>query len=152
MRGPCEAQRRHERSRCGDRRHGGVSKSGMTLAELMIVIVIIAILAGMAVPNYRKTLERSYVRGAQDLLMMIYSGERAYAFVNNGAYYVPGNWNVIYTDNPNIGSIPVSFSVATGAGSFVATATRTGGPCGGMTLTIDQNRAIGGNWPTCPSL
>lgn len=115
---------------------------GFTLAELTITVVILGILAAIAVPTFQRTIERSFWREAQDLLLTIYTGERAY-FLANNAYFQPGDWNTIFMDNPNIASIPVAFSVPTASRtSFTARATRTTGPCSSSTLQIDETRTF----------
>ena len=137
-------------SECGIR--NGVS--AFTLTEVMITVAIIAILASMALPQYQKTIELSYRRGAQDLIQTIYYGERTYLLAN-GKYTDPaGNWSKIFMENPNVASIPVAYTVTINDpffATFTATATRgAGGPCGGNALTIDQTRTPGGTWLTCP--
>ena len=132
---------------------------GFTLTEVLITIVIIGILAAMAVPQYRKTMERSWWRHAQDMLMTIYAGEQVY-FSANDFYYpnvgslaacggVPAcmaSWrNNIYTDDPNLASIPVTFGV-TGGGALSAKATLNDGS--GRNMTVDQDRTLDtSGWP-----
>lgn len=136
------------------RQHVECGMLGFTLAEALIVVVILAILAAVAIPNYRRSVERGYWRQAQDLLMAIYSGERVYFFRENaykgglGPASTMEDWRTIDIDNPNLGATPqVEFSVtASGTGptaTFTATATRKGGgPCDTKTLTIDQARTF----------
>ena len=126
---------------------------GFTLMEMLITLVIVAILASIAIPQYRKTTETAYKREAQDLLVTIFYGERAY-FLANSKYINPGGaWNTIYMDNPNVGSIPVTFTIpSANAIAFSAQATRTGGgPCVGKVITINQTGpgSIAGNWLPC---
>ena len=135
-------------SECGIR--NGVS--GFTLMEIMVTVLIIGILASMALPQYQKTSELGYRRDAQDLLLTIYYGERAY-FLANAEYTDPvGNWNKIYMENPNIAAIPVAFKVPIATKlAFTARATRTaGGLCGGDILEIDETRTTTGSWLACP--
>lgn len=134
-------------------------RNGVTLAEVMIVVVILSILAAVSMPNYRRMVERNYLRQAEDILLAIYAGERAYYFSNNNTYYTvvtPANWRNIYVEDPNQGaSPPVQFSVscaATCATGFIAAATRTSGPCATWVQIIDQTRTFSGPWPTCPAL
>lgn len=141
-------------------------RSGFTLNEVMMTVVIVGILAAIAIPNYRKTVELGYWRQAQDLLMAIYNGEQSYYFSHDSEYYPPvgssltststmEQWRTIYVDNPHLGSpLPILFTVtAFGGAGFTATAARAGGgPCGEKSLTIDQNRNIvtgGWGYPTC---
>ena len=128
--------------------------------ELMITVSIIALLASMAIPSYRKAVERTYQREAEDLLQTIYAGERAYFFVN-AKYYQPvatTDWTNIYMDNPNLSpTIPITFSVTSATASvFTAQALRNndGSPCAGKIRTIDEGRNLGGNWIVggCPIL
>ena len=126
---------------------------GFTLIELLLTVVILGVLAAFAVPGYRRVIERGYWRQAQDLLLTIYYGERAY-FLINDQYYGPlgagssmAQWRTIHTDNPNLGSPPsVTFSVTAGgsgsAATFSATATRSDGLCSGATLKINETRTL----------
>lgn len=52
-------------------------KKGFTLIELLTVVLIVAILTGVALPQYRKVVEKSHVTEAQSFLRTIYdSSER----------------------------------------------------------------------------
>lgn len=134
------------------------TRGGFTLIEVMITVVIIGILAAIALPSYGRARERSYWQEAESLLLAIYAGERAYFLVNDAYFDVDesktgaarmAEWRKINIDDPNLPSIPVSYSVGGVAGpgataTFTATATRAaGGPCAGApTRTIDHNRAL----------
>lgn len=117
---------------------------GFTLTEVMMTAVIVGILASMAVPTYIKSMNRGYWQSAQDILLTIYAGERNF-FFNNNAYLLltpaspNSEWRKIKMDNPNLGSVPIQFSVDAARGGdagFTATATRGSG----RTMTIDGNR------------
>ncbi len=149
------------------KRRAWPSMSGLTLIELMVVVVILGILVAVGVPSYRSTTQRSYWRAGRDILQLIYAGERSYFFIN-GEYKdglattsQDADWREIFMDNPNmtdpaINRLRVEYTVACGVGgtdckTFLATATRRSGPCDGKILTIDQGRTFGGNWTEDPS-
>jgi type IV pilus assembly protein PilE len=117
-----------------------MKQTGFTMAELLIVVAIVAILAAVALPQYNRTVERQRCQQAQDILMNIYSGERVFWTVNNTYKIMPvaGNWNDIYMENPNVGGNGVAYAVtASAAATFTAKATRNG-----QTLSMDQTRVI----------
>ena len=132
--------------------------SGFTVAELVVVVVILAILAAIVIPDFTRRIEQGYRREAADLLETIFNGERAYCFTKSQLDNAPGTptlqhyypsagtltknsshteWGNIFMDNPYVSSIPqVDFEVkATGSGTcdsgatFTATAKRVNDPC-----------------------
>ena len=56
--------------------------AGFTLAELLIVMVIIGILASIAMPAYRESVRKSDRRAAQAAMMNIANLERQYFIAN----------------------------------------------------------------------
>lgn len=51
---------------------------GWTLIEFLVVLIIIGILAGLAIPNFARTRERALDREAQTALRLIQAAERVY--------------------------------------------------------------------------
>jgi type IV pilus assembly protein PilE len=119
--------------------------TGVTLIELMIVIVIVAILASIAVPSYRSYVLRSHRVEAKTALLNLAAAQEKFYLVNN-----------TYATNSLLSTTPPAglglaatteggwYTIAiTGgdAASFSATATATGtqtadGDC--ATFTINQ--------------
>lgn len=58
-------------------------KNAFTLMELLIVVLIIGILATMAMPLYRKTIETSKATNAASIANMIANANRMYQLDNN---------------------------------------------------------------------
>ena len=80
---------------------------GFTLTELLMVVVLLAILARMALPQYAKTIERQYWQTAQGVLLTIYAGEQIY-YSRNNAFLARGttdDWTVISMDNPTTATV-----------------------------------------------
>ena len=59
------------------------SASGFTLTELLVVIVIIGILAGLTIPKFRKTTTRAKATEAKLMLKEVYSLQKAYSLEND---------------------------------------------------------------------
>ena len=60
-------------------------ENGFTLTELLVVIVIIGILAGLTIPKYLKTTTRAKAVEAKLMLREIYNLQHAY-YLENDAY------------------------------------------------------------------
>ncbi len=138
-------------------------RGGFTLAEVLIVIVIIGMLAALSIPSFERSVERARVKDAQVTLQMIFQAERIFLLDQGTSYgtltppppsytgtlvannYLPapsGNdWTYSAVISPP-GTIP----------TFQATATRVqpGGQYNGRLIQLDQlftnapNPAYGG--------
>lgn len=126
-----------------------VQQKGFTLIELMVVIVIVAILAGIAYPNYTQYVLRTRRADAQSALLQLQGQEEKY-FTQCGQYTativggtISGCSGLGYA-NSNSPDANYTLSVALNAGnaSYTATATPAAGKpqvndfdCLNLTLT-----------------
>ena len=115
---------------------------GVTLLELMIVVVIIGILAAIAYPSYRQFVERAKRTEARALLLRIAVDQERFYLQNNTF----GNMTDLQYDEPQItDSEAYSVTIPTNTPSnFTATATyQLGGEEAGkcLTFTIDGRGA-----------
>ena len=132
---------------------------GFTLTELIIVVVVLGIMAGFAIPNYVKSIDRSYHKDGMVNLTAIYAAEQIYYNNNNSKYWpdsgTPQNVGAINTGLA-LGILPNNLTYActgntncvagVGCDAYSCTATRTTAP-GTMTLTVTQASST----PTCDS-
>lgn len=121
----------------------------MTLAEILLVAVIIGILAALALPNYSgKHVEKHRGREAEMNLILIYNAQKRYR-LDNDAYFIctPHCANVSINENLtlNLQDEFFSYSIAplgANASGFVATATRTSYKdrgCSGSKMSITDS-------------
>jgi len=111
-------------------------REGFTLIEMVVVIIVVAILASLALPRYRKTVERAKNKGAKSSLELISAAER----IN---YYEIGAYVSCTSASDCNSKLRLSlsdkdwdYSVAATSDNFTATAQRQGG-VRKWTLTFD---------------
>ena len=117
-------------------RHG--RSKGFTLIELMITVAIVAILAAIAVPNYRDYVIRGQLVDATQGLAAVRANMERY-FQDNRSYLPVGVFTppcaaaiVAY------GKFNVSCAGST-ATTYTATAVGAAAPLSGFTFTVDQD-------------
>ena len=66
------------------------NSNGFTLAEILITLVILGIVAGLAIPVYTGMAEKGRVNEAVVALNSIYMAQKVYALNNSGNYWNPG--------------------------------------------------------------
>lgn len=112
---------------------------GFTLTELLMVVIIIAILAAVALPQYLRVSERSRSSEALNVLAAIRASEIRFKAFNPALLYTT-NLNQLDVEVPGIGGNPLvlwEYSVTgTGAGAD-ARASRRSGNYKGETITLD---------------
>lgn len=125
-------------------RHPGTSQ-GFTLIELMIVVVIVAVLASVAYPNYIEHVRRGHRSDAKALLLEAAQlMERNFTQSNSYSTTSAGTAVTLpFSQSPRSGTARYNIAFAAGsptATTFVIQATPTGSmsgdPCG--TLGINQ--------------
>jgi len=114
---------RNKRLRLGNR--------GFSLIELLIVLVILGIIAGLAIPRYMSSTVKAKQIEAKELLHQIYLMERSF-FQSNDRYWIPAPGLVGNADNPfafdTLGveimkSARYTYTITGDLDNFVATAT-----------------------------
>lgn len=105
-------------------------RTGFTFVELIVVVIIVAILAGLAIPNFTKTKERAFDKEAQTSLRLVQAAEKIYSLKNVFYYPLSGSATDLGEVNSNLlldlSSSSWNFSIGSASGTdFVATAART---------------------------
>ena len=117
------------------------ARGGFTLLELLVVVIIIAILAAIALPQYLRTAERARSAEALQVLAAIRAAQHRYR-VENGAYAAAlGDLDI---DVPGFNGNPVSpnWTFTTGAAPLTkAVATRNAGAFAGATVEMNLDSA-----------
>ena len=104
------------------------SERGFTLIELLIVVVIIGILAGIAIPKFSTTKEKAIISRMKGDLRNLVTSQEAYN-ADNLAYYSGPLPSVVLTYNPSQGTTIVLSNVSNTGWGAVATATGTTWSC-----------------------
>lgn len=103
------------------------------MLELLIVLVIIAILVGLAIPRYTSSTTKAKQTEAKGLLHQIFLMERSY-YENHDRYWIPSTGLVANKDNPyafdSIGveimkSARYTYAIEGDSDRFIAAATAT---------------------------
>jgi prepilin-type N-terminal cleavage/methylation domain-containing protein len=105
------------------------NKKGFTLVELLVVVAIIGVIAGLAIPRFMRSSSRAKQGEAQLILKQVYAMQMAYRQAYDAYYPTDGSTVVVQPGN-DIGSLDVevmssarySYSVTATRTSFVATA------------------------------
>ncbi len=126
---------------------------GFTLMELMFVVIIIAVLAAIAFPNYTRQVQKSRRTDAHTLLMRIAAEQERY-YTNFNRYTAdltggaPGGLGMAQITSEN-GFYTATAVVANANQTYQLTATPTGNQvsdyCGALTLTSSDQRTFAGN-------
>jgi type IV pilus assembly protein PilE len=120
---------------------------GVTLIELLIVVVIVSILAAVAYPNYRSYVQKSKRNEAKAALLQIATNQER--FYLNHHFYTDDMTNLGFPADDNVPTDSGTYSVdvvAADANSYTARATYTlddeeKAKCETFTITADGEKA-----------
>jgi type IV pilus assembly protein PilA len=97
---------------------------GLTLVELLIVILIIAVLAAIAIPVFLRQREKSYVAQTQSTLKSAATAAETYATENEGTFAgLDGDNGALLRSRGFKPSGGVTIAVASGVGEYCIAAT-----------------------------
>ena len=96
-----------------------VAQKGLSLMEIMIALVIIAVISGLAYPRYQKMVARSKQSEAKTMLQAIYMGQDLYRTANQ-AY--SDSLDALDVQIPNNAKYAYSLTVGDDGNSFIAKA------------------------------
>ena len=126
------------------------NSGGFTLLELLMVVIIIAILASIALPQYLKATERSHGAEALTVLASIRSAQTRFAAQNNGVFATVAQQCQLDIDFPGSlcpnappASTAWTYAVTNAAGN--AQATRIGAAAAYNGLIVQVDLATGAN-------
>lgn len=115
-------------------------KTGFTLVEILVTIVILAALAAVSLPNFTRTMSKGARNQAIAYLRTIRTAQKMY-YAKWGVYAptVAGADNIKASIGADVKSKDYDFSINTGnpATTFTATATKVGIPADTLFLTQD---------------
>jgi type IV pilus assembly protein PilE len=112
------------------------SQHGVTLLELMVVLVIIGVLTVTAIPAYRGYTERAHRTEAKSALLRLAANQERWYLQNNTYTATFTNLGFAATGQTENGVYTLDFTVAPSTTAFTARAQPT---AGGGSNGIDQN-------------
>ncbi len=111
-------------------------RKGFTLVELLVVVAIIGVIAGLAIPRFMRSSSKAKQGEAQLILKQIYDMQRAYCQAYD-TYYPSDGSSVVMQPGGAIGSLDVEV-MSSARYSYSVTATRTS-----FTATAGTKKATG---------
>ena len=118
------------------------NSKGFTLIEILIVLVILAVIIGLAVPIYQTTVKRAYRAVASQNLSGLRQSEIRYFAQNNT--YVTDTTKLDYDPASVAGTAHFTYSVAAGGAGIATsfTATAKGTDANGSTAVPNTNDTV----------
>ena len=117
-------------------------KTGFTMIELLVVLVIIGVLVSLNAGNFSRSSEKNKAKEAEANLQLIYTAQQRY-YLGEGKYYNCTSPCDDISDSSNLGiklegTNFTYFITPTTSPGFIATAKRAGSglACSGKNMTI----------------
>ena len=128
---------------------------GFTLMEMMVVLLIVGVIAGLAMTRYTQSVERVHRNDAENQLMLIHSAQDMYASRNNNAFWGPATGATpalkLASINQNLGlnilANNMDYDCTGGGADYSCTAVRNGTTA--FILTITEATVNFGVNPSC---
>ena len=140
---------RHAIAQPGRRAGGDSVRSGYSLIETLVALVMMSVLLAMGVPRFQLSLEQARANVAGANLRSIWSAERLYWLENRGYEADLGTLQSLNLLDPTLVSAtaPYTYSVAVSSdgSSFTATATRSGTSSWAGSFTIASDGSFSGS-------
>ena len=115
-------------------------RRGVSLLELLVVLIVVGILVTILFPNYSKALEKYLVKDAQAALVTIFRAEQMYKLANQEYGTLTKLTDEGYLDpDPNPNPDWTFSTSGESATAFTATATRDSGSYSNDTVQLDQD-------------
>ena len=113
-------------------------KTAFTLSEILIVLVILGVLTGLAVPAYFRTVEQSRSNEAITNLNIIHMGQKIYR-LNNPTFWTPGGAT-------NIAAVNAALNTDMSSTFYTTVSVTIGGvpPNDTYTASLTRNNVSGG--------
>lgn len=108
-------------------------RAAFTLAEMIVVLIILSVIAAVALPQYNATVEKFRAAEGEQILLAIFGAQKRFAMDNGGSYAgALSQLDIEFRPSSNFGSPAVSST------SPIAQITRTGS----YTLQLSDTGAI----------
>ena len=119
-----------------------LSKKGFTLLEILVVIVILAVVAGLAIPVFTANVQKSKAQEAYASLAAVRSAMTSYYALNTSTYVGAKLTNIGYNPNTATSGQTINFSYSMAdpvdAAAYIVSASCTTCGATGQAIAINQ--------------
>lgn len=125
-------------------------QSGFSLLEMLVVMIIIAILSGLAYPGYQRGIQRTNASAAKQYLLEVSSLQNEYIFTHHS--YASSLEELNSTPSPKVSDhyqvsiVNVDNSAQPPTYKIQATPIKKEGKASAPALTLDHFGRTGGGW------